>query len=200
MMQTVYIVCPRGHRYRAGRFTAGLYVRINGPCPVCRDVQVTTGMVTPFENQMVTIGRPHRLTAVTSDAVRRQLAPLSDRPEIKQLLQRIPRESVHLSVREVVSSMEAWLRHKGSPGGAVSERNQRVEILGETNDPRKSILYLREQLRDRCEAHSSSAPGRSAPRPWNRLVERAAPARDTLRLVWSSARRELQRACVRLGL
>ncbi len=192
MLQTIYMECPRGHHYKTGRFSPGLSLRIKSRCPVCRDYQVTYGVVTPFVSQFVPLRHPHHLTTVTSDLVRRQLVTLSDRPDVVRLLDRIPRETTFLSVREVLSSMEGWMRHKGRPGGALPEQHQIVEILGGTNDPQASIAFLRELRTGKRRQRRADAAAAFLDHPLEWLRVRAAALRSAALELAAWFRSEIQ--------
>lgn len=191
MLLTIYTACPRGHNYRTGRFTPGLLLRIKGECPVCRDYQITSGLVTPFVNEVVPVQHLHHLTTVTSDLVRRQLVTLSHRTDVSHLLDGIPRDPTFLNVRDVLRSMEVWMQHRGRPGGAIPERHHTVEVLNGTNDPQASIAYLRDQrrtTRDRPVLKGSSA---LVERLFDWMLLRAVRFRNAMNVFISSIRREI---------
>ena len=142
MLHTIYTACPRGHYFRAGRMTPGLVLRMRGTCPVCGDLQITTGVVTPFGPELVQLLAPHRLTNIRSDEVRHTLRNLVEHADVVRVLQRIPRDPAHLSVADVLAALETWLHHRGRPGGVLPEANQEIEILAETNNPDASVSYL----------------------------------------------------------
>ena len=191
MLQTIYTACPRGHNYRTGRFTPGLLLRIKGRCPVCRDYQITSGLVTPFVNEVVPVHHLHHLTTVTSDLVRRQLVTLSHRSDVSRLLDGIPREPTFLNVRDVLSATEAWMQHRGRPGGAIPERHHTVEIFNGTNDPRASITYLREQRTTTRERPALKGSSALAERSLDWMLLRAVRIRNAIDVFISSFRREI---------
>ena len=193
MLQTIYSACPRGHHYRSGRFTPGLLLRLKGRCPVCRDCQITSGLVTPFVNEVVPVLHMHHLTTVTSDLVRRQLVMLSDRPDIVRLLDGIPREPTFLNVRDVLHSMEVWMHHRGRPGGAIPEPHHTVEILSGTNDPLASIAYLREQRRNARKGTAPIGGAALAQRGLDWVLLHAARIQRAMEGLISSVRRAIQR-------
>ena len=157
MLHTIYTACPRGHYFRAGRMTPGLVLRMRGACPVCGDLQITTGVVTPFGPELVQLLAPHRLTNIRSDEVRHALRNLVEHADVVRVLQRIPRDPAYLCVADVLAALEAWLHHRGRPGGVLPEANQEIEIIAETNNPAVSVSYL-EAHRTRPSRSAAAAP------------------------------------------
>ena len=149
--------------------TPGLVLRMRGKCPVCGDLQITTGVVTPFGPELVQLLAPHRLTGIRSDEVRHTLRNLVEHADVVRVLQRIPRDPAQLNVADVLAALEAWLHHRGRPGGVLPEANQEVEILAETNNPAASVSYL-EAHRTRPSASAETAPPSSG---LQALIDRA---------------------------
>lgn len=199
MLQTVYIACPRGHYYRAGRMTPGLVVRVRGTCPACRDYQITSGVVTPFSPEIMQLRAPHLLTAVPASEVRLALSALIEHTDVARTLRRIPTDPAHLSVHDVLLALEAWMRHRGHAGGILPERNQEVEVLGGTRDPAASIAYLRDHRCGTPESRYGTRTESSGHPHLDRVSDYAETLRDRIPSLVESVGRELRRLPLRLN-
>lgn len=172
MFKSIKLTCPRGHLYRVGRITPGLAVRIKGECPVCGELRIASGLVTPFSDFVVPTYNPSSLTDITSTTVRRELQSLAHHSEAVKTMRDLPFAAAPLTVVDIVAAMKVWTQHRGRPGGAVPEGRVSIQILDGTNRPSNSTRYL-EKVHDRFLGRSVRP--RPAPPTLGQVVEHVAP-------------------------
>ena len=143
MLQPVFVTCPRGHYYKAGRVSPGLVIRIKSKCTRCGEYHISFGAVAPFAGEIVPTHDAGIVTGITAGMVRRELEKLSDRSDVADLLARIPADDTQLSAGSVLLALSTWIRHMGRKGAAVAERGQLIEIVANTGDPASGAAYIR---------------------------------------------------------
>ena len=143
MLQSVFVLCPRGHYYKAGRVSPGLIVRVKARCSRCHEFHIAFGAVTPFASEIVPTHDGRILTGITAGNVRRELAKLSDRPDVADILARLPGDTVQLNAASVLVALSSWIRHMNRKGAAVAEKGQMIEVVANPGDPNRGGSAVR---------------------------------------------------------